>query len=124
MADERAEDRIGRLSAARRELLSLWLAEEWPDTTASVPYAAPDTAEEHVLTRLWQEVLEVGRVGVDDDYFALGGDSIHAIVIVARAREAGMHLSAQDLFEQRTVRAIARLAVPVERKRAPRCFRI
>lgn len=114
MADERAEDRIGRLSAARRELLSLWLAEEWPDTTASVPYAAPDTAEEHVLTRLWQEVLEVGRVGVDDDYFALGGDSIHAIVIVARAREAGMHLSAQDLFEQRTVRAIARLAVPVE----------
>lgn len=116
---ERAEDRVGRLSAARRELLSLWLAEEWPDAAVGAPYAAPETEEERVLARLWQDVLEVERVGVADDYFALGGDSVHAIVIVARAREAGLHLSAQDLFEQRTVRALARLAVPVEETAPP-----
>ncbi|GHE27209.1 hypothetical protein GCM10017673_31640 [Streptosporangium violaceochromogenes] len=119
MSDERAEDRVGRLSAARRELLSLWLAEDAPDGAVGAPYVAPETEEERVLARLWREVLEVERVGVADDYFALGGDSIHAIVIVARAREAGLHLSAQDLFDQRTVRALARLAVPVEEPAPP-----
>nr|ABL74941.1 TlmV [Streptoalloteichus hindustanus] len=119
MAEERSEDRVGRLSAARRELLALWLAEEPSEVTGSTPHADPATAEEHVLARVWREVLEVERIGVDDDYFALGGDSIHAIVIVARAREAGLHLTAQDLFEQRTVRALARLAVPVEETGLP-----
>lgn len=64
------------------------------------------TDAERVLVEIWQQVLEVDTVGIDDDYFDLGGDSIHAIVIVARARAAGVDVAAQDLFSARTIREV------------------
>ncbi|MBO1420083.1 condensation domain-containing protein, partial [Streptomyces sp. FH025] len=53
------------------------------------------------------ELLGVGEVGVDDDFFLLGGDSILSIQVVSRARAAGLALSPRDLFRHPTVAALA-----------------
>ncbi|MFN8178108.1 MAG: non-ribosomal peptide synthase/polyketide synthase [bacterium] len=85
--------------------------------------AAPAGAEpvgriERVLAGVWRSVLGLGTVGRDDDFFELGGDSILAIQLVARAREAGVRVSARGLFEHPTLGALAR-AAEVAKETAP-----
>ncbi len=74
------------------------------------PYVAPRTKHEAVLAEIQAAVLGRERVGIHDNYFALGGDSILSIQILARAREAGIHLSVRDMFERQTVAELALLA--------------
>src|SRR5205085_12440709 len=62
---------------------------------------------EETLAAIWAGLLGVERVGIRDDFFELGGDSILSIQIVARAREAGLHLSLKQLFEHPTVAELA-----------------
>ncbi|WP_079318994.1 non-ribosomal peptide synthetase [Microbispora sp. GKU 823] len=57
------------------------------------------TDTERVLAELWCEVLEVSSVGREDSFFELGGDSLHAMRLANRARERGIRLGADDLFE-------------------------
>jgi amino acid adenylation domain-containing protein/non-ribosomal peptide synthase protein (TIGR01720 family) len=79
---------------------------------AAAPAAsAPHTAVEAALARIWAEVLRVPQVGVDDDFFALGGDSILSLQVVSRAAEAGLHLTPRQLFDHPTVAALAAVAV-------------
>ncbi|MGW0538728.1 AMP-binding protein, partial [Streptomyces sp. NPDC003032] len=73
-------------------------------------YRAPGTAREKVLAGVYAEVLGLDRVGVDDDFFALGGDSIRSIQVVSRARAQGLEVSPRQIFEQRTVAALAEVA--------------
>ncbi|WP_329462495.1 non-ribosomal peptide synthetase [Streptomyces sp. NBC_01431] len=77
---------------------------------------APATRREAVLCSLFTEVLGVGSAGADDSFFDLGGDSIMAIQLVSRAREAGLALSVRQVFTHRTVAALASAAeaVPTE----------
>ncbi|MFL6234421.1 MAG: phosphopantetheine-binding protein [Thermoanaerobaculia bacterium] len=69
--------------------------------------AAPTTPEEVALADLWAEVLGLDRVGVDDDFFALGGDSIRLLRLCGRAREMGIALTPRDLFESPTIAGLA-----------------
>jgi amino acid adenylation domain-containing protein len=71
----------------------------------------PATAVEETLARLAAGLLKVGRVGVHDDFFALGLDSILAIQLVARARKAGLRLTPAQLFQSPTVARLAAVAV-------------
>jgi len=71
--------------------------------------AAPRDDVERQLAELWQEVLGVDRVGREDDFFALGGDSLASIRIVALARERGLSLAPSELFEFPTVAGLGRL---------------
>ncbi|MGV9674912.1 amino acid adenylation domain-containing protein [Nocardia sp. NPDC003482] len=73
-------------------------------------YRAPRTPAEQVVAEVIGEVLGRDRVGLDDDFFALGGDSIVSIQVVSRARGRGVHLTPRDVFENRTVEALARAA--------------
>ncbi|MFD3522129.1 amino acid adenylation domain-containing protein [Streptomyces sp. NPDC058653] len=75
-----------------------------------VPYQAPRDETEAVLAQLFAEVLGLEQVGVDDDFFAIGGDSIQSIQAVSRVREYGIHISAREIFERRTVAALAEIA--------------
>ncbi|WP_280381995.1 non-ribosomal peptide synthetase [Nocardia wallacei] len=68
---------------------------------------APATPREQTLAALFTEVLGVEAVSADDSFFALGGDSIVAIQLVSRAKAAGLSFSARDVFERRTVAALA-----------------
>ncbi|WP_323136536.1 non-ribosomal peptide synthetase [Streptomyces anulatus] len=69
--------------------------------------AAPRTALEETLAGLFAEVLGRESVGLDDSFFGLGGDSIVSIQLVARARRLGLALSPKDVFELKTVAALA-----------------
>jgi amino acid adenylation domain-containing protein len=72
-------------------------------------HVAPRTGTETALAAIWSEVLRVECPGVHDDFFALGGDSILSIQVVARARKAGLLLTPRLVFEQPTVAGQAAL---------------
>ncbi|MFD9960609.1 amino acid adenylation domain-containing protein [Amycolatopsis sp. NPDC058986] len=71
-------------------------------------YRAPSTRVEEVLTGLYADVLGLERVGVDDDFFSLGGDSIRSIQIVSRAKRLGVTITPRDVFDCRTAAELAR----------------
>jgi amino acid adenylation domain-containing protein/non-ribosomal peptide synthase protein (TIGR01720 family) len=73
-------------------------------------FLPPRTPAEEALARIWSEVLGVQRVGVFDDFFELGGDSILSIQVVARARQAGLNLSPRQFFQHQTIAALAAVA--------------
>lgn len=70
-------------------------------------YAAPAGEIERALAETWQAVLGAPRVGVDDSYFSLGGDSIKAIQILSRLARQGLRMEIRDLFHHRTIRSLA-----------------
>jgi non-ribosomal peptide synthase protein (TIGR01720 family) len=71
---------------------------------------APMNPQQQLLARLFAEILGVPGVGVEANFFDLGGDSIRSIQLVSRARKAGMTLAPRDIFQHRTVAALARVA--------------
>ncbi|MFE4336966.1 amino acid adenylation domain-containing protein, partial [Streptomyces sp. NPDC056831] len=73
-------------------------------------YVAPRTEVERILAEAWAEILGVERVGIEDNFFDLGGDSIISIRVVARARDFGVHVTAAQLFDHQTVAALAPVA--------------
>ncbi|WP_433665345.1 non-ribosomal peptide synthase/polyketide synthase [Nocardia sp. CA-128927] len=82
-----------------------------PEIIASARYRAPSTDQEQILTTAFAELLGLGRVGVDDSFFELGGDSIRSIQVVSRAREQGVEISPREVFEHQTAAALAAVAV-------------
>ncbi|MGW3275818.1 amino acid adenylation domain-containing protein, partial [Streptomyces kronopolitis] len=80
-----------------------------PDRTAAgtTAYVAPRTATERALAAVWAEVLRVERVGLEDNFFTLGGDSILSIQVVAQARQAGLAVTSRDVYRHQTVGALA-----------------
>jgi amino acid adenylation domain-containing protein len=78
-----------------------------------VCYAAPRTHEEELLAGIWKQVLRRDRVGVHDNFFTLGGDSILSIQVIARANQAGLRLTPQDLFQHQSIAELARGVRPV-----------
>jgi amino acid adenylation domain-containing protein len=73
-----------------------------------VVHAPSRTPDEKVLAAIWSEVLKIERVGIDENFFTLGGDSILSIQVRARAQMAGLNFSLQDLFRYQTIRELAR----------------
>ncbi|QYB06396.1 amino acid adenylation domain-containing protein [Rhodococcus sp. USK10] len=69
----------------------------------SATRVAPEGDRERTLHALYADILGTSDFGVDESFFALGGDSIMAIQLAARARSAGMSFTPRDVFEQRTV---------------------
>ncbi|OBH76218.1 non-ribosomal peptide synthetase [Mycobacterium mantenii] len=73
-------------------------------------YRAPGNHTEEILAGIYAQVLGVERVGVDDSFFDLGGDSILSMQVVARARAAGVMCRPRDVFVEQTVARLARVA--------------
>ncbi|MEU8263197.1 amino acid adenylation domain-containing protein [Micromonospora sp. NPDC048999] len=71
---------------------------------------AASTPREELLAGLVAEVLGLPRIGVDDSFFDLGGDSIVSIQLVSRARQAGLELTPREVFTHKTVAALAAVA--------------
>ncbi|MGU3499521.1 non-ribosomal peptide synthase/polyketide synthase [Mycobacterium sp. C31M] len=78
-----------------------------PVAPALGPARAPRDDREALLADIIAEVLGMPTVGIDDDFFALGGDSISSIAVSGRARKAGLHLTPRDIFRRRTVAGLA-----------------
>nr|WP_277815238.1 non-ribosomal peptide synthetase [Dietzia sp. B19] len=92
----------------RRALAAL----PWRESVgSSVGVVAPRSEVEGVLARVWQEVLGLDRaVGVTEDFFSLGGDSIQSLQVVFRARQLGWFFTVKELFRCRTVAELAVVA--------------
>ncbi|WIM94469.1 amino acid adenylation domain-containing protein [Actinoplanes oblitus] len=91
-----------------------------PDFAAGAAGGEPRTDAERVLCDLFAEVLGLRRVGVDDSFFEVGGDSITSMQLVARARRAGLTFIARDVFDLRTPERLARLATRAAPRRSGR----
>jgi non-ribosomal peptide synthetase component F/aryl carrier-like protein len=87
-----------------------------PSTPAAIP-AAPETPApaqdmtetEAALAGIWRELLGVAHIGLDDDYYALGGDSVQAVRIATKAAEKGLQVTRRNLFTHPTIRSLARV---------------
>ncbi|MDQ7803082.1 non-ribosomal peptide synthase/polyketide synthase [Amycolatopsis sp. A133] len=76
----------------------------------SAGYAAPETETEEVLAAIWAEALELDRVGVEDNFFALGGDSLRSLRITSMTKSAfDVELTPKDVLTAGTVLALAEL---------------
>ncbi len=77
-------------------------------------FAAPRNRAEEILAEIWAQVLNMEKVGIHDNFFHLGGDSILSIQVVARANQAGLRLTPRHLFQFPTVAGLAAVANPTE----------
>jgi acyl carrier protein len=78
------------------------------ERTHAGEYVAPRTDLERTLCELWEGVLGAGKIGVDDDFFELGGNSLVAVQLIAQVRKAvGIRLPMRSLFEAPTIAGMA-----------------
>ncbi|MEB3020582.1 non-ribosomal peptide synthetase [[Mycobacterium] crassicus] len=70
-------------------------------------FVAPRDATEEALAEIWREVLDVERVGVTDDFFALGGASTQALEVAVRVGELGLELRPESMFVYGTIAELA-----------------
>ena len=96
--------RRGQSSAASEEV------REAPPAPGAAGVQEPATPAERILAGLFSELLGLPEVPLDEDFFALGGDSITSIRLVSRAAEAGVVISARDVFKHQTVKELAAVA--------------
>ncbi|HET7506000.1 MAG TPA: KR domain-containing protein, partial [Kofleriaceae bacterium] len=81
-----------------------------PRPELATPYVAPATDIERQIAAIWQDVLGIDAIGVDDDFFALGGHSLAAVQIGTRLRsQLGAELVLREFFERPTVASTARM---------------
>ncbi|MDX1874598.1 non-ribosomal peptide synthase/polyketide synthase [Mycolicibacterium sp. 120266] len=78
-----------------------------PFAPAAGSSRAPRDRREELLASIFADVLGLPEVGIDDDFFTIGGDSISSIAVSGKARKAGLGLTPRDIFRRRTVSALA-----------------
>ena len=88
----------------RRALLMMELG----GVIAGQTLAQPRTEEEEILAGIWADVLGVEEVGIDDNFFSLGGDSMRSVSLVAKAKERGINFTLQQLFQHQTISRLSR----------------
>ncbi|BBY62435.1 non-ribosomal peptide synthetase [Mycolicibacterium helvum] len=85
-----------------------------PEYQDADTYRAPCDAVEEILAGIYAQVLGLERVGVDESFFELGGDSILSMQVVARARAAGVLCRPRDVFVEQTVARLAQVAKVID----------
>jgi non-ribosomal peptide synthase protein (TIGR01720 family) len=73
-------------------------------------YVAPRNETEQTIANIWQEILGIEQIGIEDNFLELGGDSLLSIQITARANKAGLRFTNQHLFEYPTIAQLAEIA--------------
>jgi phthiocerol/phenolphthiocerol synthesis type-I polyketide synthase E len=90
------------------DLAAVRLATTAAERTLDTPYAEPSSELEATLAGLWQEALGIAKIGVDDDFFELGGNSLVAVQLASRMRDHFQtELAIAVLFDNPTVRSLA-----------------
>jgi acyl carrier protein len=80
------------------------------ESSSIASYVAPRTPTEESLARIWADILMLERVGVQDDFFALGGHSLRATLMIARIRDTfQLDIPLRELFQVRTIAGLARV---------------
>ncbi len=90
----------------RRALRALRATGDCPDSSQTI-YAAPRNALEEKMTAIWSSVMNVERIGIHDNFFDLGGDSILSIQVAGNARREGMKISTREIFRYPTIATLS-----------------
>ncbi|TDF41774.1 amino acid adenylation domain-containing protein [Alteromonadaceae bacterium M269] len=86
-----------------------------PEAVKSESRAAETDAEQALLS-IWQAILKRDDINVDDNFFALGGDSILSLQVIAKAKRAGFKLLPKQVFDNPTVESLAAVAKPLDKQ--------
>lgn len=76
-------------------------------TAAGVEFIAAQTEEEIVLVKVWEDVLKRDKIGVQDSFYSLGGDSIKSIQVAARLKQKGYTLKVESILKTPTIRELS-----------------
>ncbi|MGG0219378.1 amino acid adenylation domain-containing protein [Bacillus mycoides] len=75
---------------------------------------APRNSNEKILATIWKQVLGVKKVGIHDNFFEIGGDSILSIQIISQASQEGLKLTPKQMFECPTIAELAQVAIETQ----------
>ena len=84
-----------------------------PASTKTDELIAPETNTEKALASVWKELLHRDVVGVHENFFELGGDSIQSIQVVSRIQDLGYKTDVQSIFEHQTIAGLAKKLRPI-----------
>lgn len=101
----------------RRMLASM--ATDTATASGSDDQATPTNVIEQTLLSIWEHLLGRDRIGINENFFDLGGDSILILQVISRAHQSGIKLTAKQHFEHPTISALARVAVDISNIRTP-----
>ena len=77
------------------------------------PYIPPRSLKESTVAKAWHDVLHIKQIGIKDNFFILGGDSIKAIQICYELQKYGYQLEVADIFEDPTVEGVCQSLKPI-----------
>jgi amino acid adenylation domain-containing protein len=81
-------------------------APDWAPAANAANYVAPRTPQEETMAKIWAEVLHLDKVGIEDNIFELGADSLHVFQIAARANQAGIDVKPRQILQYRQISAV------------------
>ncbi|MCH5584990.1 amino acid adenylation domain-containing protein [Shimazuella sp. AN120528] len=87
---------------------------KWDQLVDENVFVAPCTKIECQLAEIWEQLLNIEQVSVNDNFFQLGGDSIISIQMVARAKNAGIAITAKQVFSHQTILELSKVAKLVQ----------
>jgi NAD(P)-dependent dehydrogenase (short-subunit alcohol dehydrogenase family) len=116
LAERMPGDRDGLLRELASGTRSAETVRYHPRPAGSADYVPPRTETERTLARIWEELFRIRPIGVADNFYEAGGDSILGVRMVVAAREHGLRLSEADVFVNPTVAQLAAVAVPAARE--------
>jgi amino acid adenylation domain-containing protein len=100
-------DKLPRTSRGKLDVAALPLP-DFEHAYSKPPFVAPRNDLEETLARIWQQVLRLDRVGIDDDFFYIGGDSLYVTQVINRVNHAfGVALPLRALFDAPTIASFA-----------------
>ena len=85
-----------------------------PEITTVAAYTAPRSETEKVLCAIFSEVLGIEKIGIHDNFFEAGGDSILALQVISKSREMGFDLAVRDIFKSPRIEQLALRATPLQ----------
>src|SRR6185436_20166642 len=102
-------ERLPRTAAGKldRQALSGLVGTERSSQMPAPKVTAPRTEIEAKLVAIWKDVLKLDDVGIDDDFFEIGGDSLLSIRVIARAGREGIRIAPERFFERPTIAHLA-----------------
>jgi len=81
-------------------------APDWAPAANGANYVAPRNPQEETMAKIWADVLHLDKVGIEDNIFELGADSLHVFQIAARANQAGIDVKPRQILQYRQIAAV------------------
>jgi amino acid adenylation domain-containing protein len=79
-----------------------------PKIVARVQYVPPEDGQQRIITEIWQNILDIEKVGIEDNFFNLGGDSLSAVQFSSHLYQHGLKIDLQDIYRYPTIKGLAK----------------